>query len=186
MQQYCAFRVKQYVCAIPVGSVQEVVTEQPVRALPTGPPTVRGLINLRGHLLAAIDLAATIGLSPTGASEQGSRTPQVNIVVRCHGETFSLLVDDVLDICNIESTQLDRPPETLSRTLRSLVDATFDLAGELALILNIQQFGPSLLQDTPPKAYRTEEKLQEHTDRVSTSSFRTGQSNGTQYTNKDA
>ncbi len=52
--------------ALPPVALQEVVAAPTVTELPTAPPTVRGLFNVRGQILPLLDTGALLGLgSPT-------------------------------------------------------------------------------------------------------------------------
>lgn len=60
--------------ALPIGSVKETLPERPLTRLFLVPPFVAGLINLRGEVVAVLDLAALLGLS-------GGKVEGRNIVV---------------------------------------------------------------------------------------------------------
>jgi purine-binding chemotaxis protein CheW len=53
--------------ALPIGSLREVVADPPVTPLPTAPPTVRGLVNVRGQIVPLLDTAALLGLGHMAA-----------------------------------------------------------------------------------------------------------------------
>ena len=53
---YCTFRIDDLYLGIDAGVVQEVLREQPITPVPLAAPEVRGLINLRGQIVTAIDL----------------------------------------------------------------------------------------------------------------------------------
>ena len=56
--QYCTFRVDRFLFGIHVQRVQEVLRWQALTRVPLAPPTVQGLINLRGQIVMAIDTDA--------------------------------------------------------------------------------------------------------------------------------
>ena len=55
-QQYCTFYVAGYYFGLDVLNVQEIIRYQEMTRVPLAPPVVRGLINLRGQIVTALDL----------------------------------------------------------------------------------------------------------------------------------
>jgi purine-binding chemotaxis protein CheW len=63
--RHVVFRVAQERFALPLGAVREVVLPQPPFArVPRSSDAVRGVMNLRGRVVAVVDLAALVGLPP--------------------------------------------------------------------------------------------------------------------------
>src|SRR2546422_3675456 len=59
--QFCGFRSGRERFCLPVLEVEEVVNWPTVTMLPLGPPYLRGIFNLRGTIVALIDIAITEG-----------------------------------------------------------------------------------------------------------------------------
>jgi purine-binding chemotaxis protein CheW len=82
--RHVVFRVASERFALPLPAVREVVLPQPPFArVPRSSDAVRGVMNLRGRVVAVVDLAALMGLAPqplaAGAGhvlilDQGKRT----------------------------------------------------------------------------------------------------------------
>ena len=63
--RHVVFRVATERFALPLGAVREVVLPQPPFArVPRSSDAVRGVMNLRGRVVAVVDLAALMGLAP--------------------------------------------------------------------------------------------------------------------------
>ncbi|HET7825533.1 MAG TPA: chemotaxis protein CheW [Anaeromyxobacter sp.] len=63
--RHVVFRVGGERFAIPLEEVREVVVPQPPFArVPRSSDAVRGVMNLRGRVVAVVDLAALVGLAP--------------------------------------------------------------------------------------------------------------------------
>jgi purine-binding chemotaxis protein CheW len=63
--RHVVFRVGSERFAIPLEEVREVVVPQPPFArVPRSSDAVRGVMNLRGRVVAVVDLAALVGLAP--------------------------------------------------------------------------------------------------------------------------
>ena len=64
MSRHVVFRVAGERFALPLGAVREVVVPQPPFArVPRSSEAVRGVMNLRGRVVAVVDLAALVGLA---------------------------------------------------------------------------------------------------------------------------
>ena len=55
-RQFCTFFLDDRFFGVDVEKVQEVIRYQLITPVPLAPPVVRGLINLRGQIVTAIDL----------------------------------------------------------------------------------------------------------------------------------
>ncbi len=60
---FVIFQVRETLYAISARNVREIVIMPPVIAVPQAPPTVRGVINLRGKVIKLIDLRIKLGFA---------------------------------------------------------------------------------------------------------------------------
>ena len=133
-QQFCTFFLDGHVFGTPVPKVQEVIQYQEMTRVPLAPDVISGMINLRGQIVAAIDLRRRLGLPnrPTG------QLP-MNVVVRTNDGAVSLLVDEIGDVIEVEESTLESPPETLQGFAREVVKGVYKLSGRLLLALDIDR-----------------------------------------------
>ena len=89
-QQFCTFFLKDQFFGVPVEQVQEVIRYQEMTRVPLVPQVIRGLINLRGQIVMAIDLRLRFGMEERPASQL-----PMNVVVRTQEGPVSLLADRV-------------------------------------------------------------------------------------------
>src|SRR5258708_1573133 len=87
----------QRLYGMPVDEVQEVMREQAMTRVPLAGSAVRGLINLRGKIVTAIDLRKGLGLG-----EEKSKGPLMNVVVSSEEDTVSFLVDAIGHVLDVE------------------------------------------------------------------------------------
>jgi purine-binding chemotaxis protein CheW len=132
--QFCTFYVDGLLLGIDVQHVQEVILNQPMTRVPLMPAVLRGLINLRGQIIPAIDLRRKLELS-----ERADDGLSINVVVRTAGGVVSLLVDQIGDVRNVAEEDFARPPETLRGAARELVSGVYKLPNELLLVLNTER-----------------------------------------------
>lgn len=136
--QLCTFVLAGHSFGVPVGRVQEVIRHQSMTEVPLAPPIARGLINLRGQIVTALDLRVPLELppAPPGALP-------MNVVVRTGGDLVSLLVDEIGDVIEVTADRFEPPPETLTGPARELIRGAFKLDDRLLLILDTDKvIGP--------------------------------------------
>lgn len=131
-EQYCTFRVADLFFGVAVDEVQEVLRHQPMTPVPRAAEAVRGLINLRGQIVTAIDLRVRLGLPP----RDSERLP-MNVIVRSRGEVVSLLVDDIGDVIDASAAgELEPPPTNMPAEVKKVVLGVRPLADALLLVLD--------------------------------------------------
>lgn len=130
-QQVCSFMVDRYLFGIASHRVQEVMRYKPMTHVPLSPPHVRGLINLRGQIVTAIDLRRCLDF---GDHERG--WDPMNVVVYSDDSLVSLLVDEVRDVLEVSSSQFEKPPGTLTGVAHKLILGAYKLDDGLLLMLD--------------------------------------------------
>lgn len=130
---YCTFRVEDLYFGVEVLRVQEVIRSQQMTRIPCASPVVRGLMNLRGQIVTALDLRRRIGLP-----ERTSTRPLMNVVIRTSDGPVSLLVDEIGDVLQIDPNHFEQPPETLQGLPRDLIRGVYKLDQRLLLVLNLE------------------------------------------------
>lgn len=133
-KQFCTFFINGLFFGIEVLKVQEVIRYQEMTSVPLAPSTIRGLINLRGQIVTAIDLRRRLELPARGEDQL-----PVNVVVRTDDGAVSLLVDEIGDVVEIRDDVHERPPETLRGVARELVTGVYKLKERLLLILDTEK-----------------------------------------------
>jgi purine-binding chemotaxis protein CheW len=132
--QYCTFYVDGHYFGLDVLKVQEVIRFQEMTRVPLAPQEVRGLINLRGQIVTAIDLRRRLELTERPADQL-----PVNVVVHTDDGAVSLLVDEIGDVLEVREKLFERPPDTLQGPARELIHGAYKLEGRLLLILDTER-----------------------------------------------
>jgi purine-binding chemotaxis protein CheW len=125
------FRVDQRAFGIDVGAVREIKGWQATTPLPHSAPYVRGVINLRGAIIAVYDLRRRIGEGETHAS-----TTHVIIVVDAGEQVVGILVDAVSDIVDVPAHAVKPPPQVNSAE-QELIEALAIIDGEVIGLLKL-------------------------------------------------
>ena len=133
-RQFATFEVAGQLFGVEVHTVQEVLSYNEYTPVPLAPPAVGGLFNLRGQVIAAVDLRVQLGLP-----RQAMQGPVMNVILRGDGEPVSLLVDRIGEVVELDDEAFEGPPDTLSGPTRELVTGTFKMDGRLMLALDVNQ-----------------------------------------------
>ena len=111
--------------------VQEVIRYQEMTRVPLAPGVVKGLINLRGQIVTAVDLRRRLGLRERGESDL-----PMNVVIRHEDGAVSLLVDEIGDVLEAEEEAFEVPPGTLAGEARELIRGVYKLKDTLLIALD--------------------------------------------------
>ena len=130
-QQFCTFYLEKYLFGIELLKVQEVMRQLELTEVPLAPFVVRGLMNLRGQIVTAVDLRRQLELPERPAD----RIP-MNVVVRAGEDAVSLLVDEIGDVVEVGEETFEPPPETLRGTVRSAILGVHKLDKQLMHVLD--------------------------------------------------
>ena len=133
-RRFCTFYLDGCFFGIDVSRVQEVFRFQTMTRVPLAPTVIRGLINLRGQIVTALDLRCRLGLP-----ERSLQSAPMNVVVRSGEDAVSFLVDTIEDVMQVEDGDFEAPPPTLSGVSRTLIQGTYKLKDRLLLVLDIDQ-----------------------------------------------
>jgi purine-binding chemotaxis protein CheW len=133
-KRFCTFFLAGGYYGVEVDRVREIGRPQGLTRVPRAPAVVRGLMNLRGEIITALDLRRRLGL------EEAAEGPAPrNVVVLAGGGLLGLLVDEIGDVLEPEAEAFEGPPETLRGAARELIRGTFKLPDRLLLVLDIDK-----------------------------------------------
>jgi purine-binding chemotaxis protein CheW len=133
-RQFCTFYLDGLLFGVDLQNVQEVIRFLKTTRVPLAPPTVCGLLNLRGQIVTALDLRRCLGLTPLT-----SDSAPMNVVVRAADGTVSLLVDEIGDVVEVEDSSFEPPPETLRGAVRSMILGVHKLKDRLMHVLDVEK-----------------------------------------------
>jgi two-component system chemotaxis response regulator CheV len=124
---------------------------------PDMPPSVEGMVSLRGALVPVIDLAKYVNM-------QTETQPSIMIVTEYNGHTQGFLVEAVDTILRLDWSSMKVPPEMLNAQLGGLVVAVTELADKrLVMMMDVEK----VLADTGN--FGTEEVLFKHIKQIGVS-----------------
>jgi purine-binding chemotaxis protein CheW len=139
-RQIVTFNVDGRTFGIDVGVVREIKGWQTTTPLPHAAQYVRGVINLRGLILAVYDLRARLGAGQTTATAK-----HVIVVVDVGEQTAGLLVDAVSDIVDVPVSAIHPAPAVAMSSL-DVIEGMALLPNDVVALLKL----PAVLSDDLP------------------------------------
>jgi purine-binding chemotaxis protein CheW len=121
-------RVRDRLCAIPVGEVDETMRPQPVSPLPHAQHFVAGVARIRGAPIPVIDAGLLLGGDADGPAGRF-------VLLRIGDRRVALAVESVVGVRRMPADPLQPLPPLLSEASRDAVAAIAALDGELLLVL---------------------------------------------------
>ena len=138
---------------INVFKVREVMRTPPITSAPEMPPSVEGMVSLRGALVPVVDLA--------NYSRVDTDTPRnIMIVTEYAGHTQGFLVEAVDTILRLDWSQMKVPPEMLVAEMGGLVTAVTELPdGRLVMMMDVEKVLSETTKYDDEVVYRNIEPL---------------------------
>jgi purine-binding chemotaxis protein CheW len=135
---FVTFRIAYQHYALPLATSLEVIRLPALVELAGAPPTLCGLLNLRGRYLPILDARALMGVPTTY-----DLNSQIVIAGRGKPE-LGLLVDQVREVCTVVAERI----APINRTdVAPFLSSVFDLAEESVLVFDLA----ALLEYAPDK-----------------------------------
>jgi purine-binding chemotaxis protein CheW len=133
---YVTLKLDGQLFGIPVLQVQDILSSVVITHVPLAPPEIAGSLNLRGRVVTAISLRSRLGIEKSADIKK-----PMNIVVEHKNELYSLIVDSVGEVLNLEDDDFAPNPPTMAKHLREISRGIFQLDQELLIIMDV----PTLL-----------------------------------------
>lgn len=119
--------------AADIGEVVETLAVRPITRVFLTPPWMSGIMNLRGDVVAVLDLARLLGMPPTLITDD-SRI----VLARHEGRRAGLLVDGLAELRILDLSAVEPPPATLAVEVASLLRGVVTVAGgEVVRLLDL-------------------------------------------------
>jgi len=152
MKQFVTFKLDDQLFGVNVMLVREINQQTDITPVQHAPDYVRGLINLRGHIVTILDLGVRLGL---GSREIGSHSH--NIIMKNNEElsrihldedvdelatatdTAGLLVDDIGDVVAFDERDIDPPPASIGELSGQFLTGVVKLDNNLLVLLDMEK-----------------------------------------------
>lgn len=134
--QLVIFGLREEEFGVDIGQVLEILRMQEITHIPEAPGFIEGVINLRGQVIAVIDLAKQFGLTREGALPKTARI----VVVEVGGETVGFIVDEVPEVLRMAEEDIEPAPEIIQTEVkRDYVKGVGKLGERLIILLDLNK-----------------------------------------------
>lgn len=136
--KYLTFSLASEEYGVSVLKVREIMKMMDITAVPQVPAHVRGVINLRGKVIAVVDLRLKFGFQ---AQEQTDETAIIVVETAVDGGTIltGLVVDSVSDVLNIVSDEIEATPAFGDRVKIDYISGMAKVKGRVKILLDLDR-----------------------------------------------
>jgi purine-binding chemotaxis protein CheW len=134
--QYLTFFVSGERFAIGILDVQEIIEVGAMTRIPMTPDFIRGVINLRGSVVAVVDLSSRLGRTRSGLTKR-SCIVLVEVMTKGDQQTIGMLVDEVNEILEIPQSHIQIPPDFGSDIRTEFIQRMGRVDDEFIILLDI-------------------------------------------------
>lgn len=135
---YMTFRLGDELFAIAVAQIREVLDLTPITRVPSAPPYLRGVVNVRGKAIPVVDLRCKFGL-PAVADTVHTRIVVLEIEIDGAPCVVGGQADSVHDVIELEAGQIDPPPNLASRWRAEIVRGMAHRGDDFIMILDVDR-----------------------------------------------
>ena|ERR1700752_1570390 len=137
-RQYLTFLVGGETFALAISSIKEIIEHRKPTDVPMMPAFMRGVINLRGHVVPVIDLSVRFGRAPIEAAR---RTCIVVLEVAQDGESHEVgaMVDAVSAVLEIADADIEPAPSFGAKLRADFIAGMGKVGEKFVIILEIDR-----------------------------------------------
>lgn len=132
--QLVTFAISEEEFGIDILKVQEIIRMMDITKVPSSPPHVEGVINLRGKVIPVIDLRSRFGME-TRPHDNQTRI----VVMELHGMIIGFVVDAVSEVLRIQSSTVEPPPSVVAGIESEYIKGVGKLDNRLLILLDLDK-----------------------------------------------
>lgn len=133
-EQYSTFTVSGRLYGISVSQVQEVLRAIPVTSVPLAPTYIHGLVNLRGRVATVVGVRELFQLPGRQEEEE-----KMNVVCTVGAELYSLVVDRIGDVLELDRGLYEPTPATISPHIRRFMTGVYKLPEAILSVVDVEK-----------------------------------------------
>lgn len=132
-REYLTLLLRDEEYAIDILKVQEIRGYDSVTSLPGLPPTIKGVINLRGLIVPVVDLRIKFKL---GSAAYDDTTAM--IILNLAGRSVALVVDGVSDVVALQPAQISPAPQFGAVLNTRFIEGIGTLEQRMLILLDVE------------------------------------------------
>ena len=135
-RQYMTFKLGDELFAIDVAQVREVLEVSLITKVPTAPPHLRGVVNVRGQATPVVDLRLRFGL-PSSAATVNTRIIVLELQFDGEATVLGGIGASVLEVIELEPANIDPPPRIAMRWRADFIHGMGKRGEDFIIILDV-------------------------------------------------
>jgi purine-binding chemotaxis protein CheW len=136
ISSYITFKLGDELFAIDVAHVREVLDLSEITRVPTAPPYMRGVVNVRGSAVPVVDLRHRFGLPPA-ADTVNTRIIVLELPLDGELTVVGGLADSVHEVLELERSQIREPPRIAMRWRADMIEGLGKKGEQFIIVLDI-------------------------------------------------
>ena len=137
--KYVTFTLGQESYGLPVLHVREIIRICPITPVPNMPPHVRGVINLRGTVIAVLDLRAKFSMAPVPAGERACIIVLQLGLTSTRPTLIGIIVDAVEEVIQLANSEIEPCPDFGGSTASQYILGVATVRGGVKTLLEIEK-----------------------------------------------
>lgn len=136
ISQYMTFKLGEELFAINVCQVREVLEVLQITKVPTAPPYMRGVVNVRGQAIPVVDLRMRFGL-PSMPNSVNTRICVMELDIDGETTVIGGLADSVHEVIELDPSSINPPPRIAMRWRSEFISGMGKRGDDFIIILNV-------------------------------------------------
>ena len=132
--RFLTFLLGDEIYGIEINHVMEIIGMQPITEMPEMPEYVKGIINLRGSIIPAMDVRLRFQKPETSYTDRTCM-----IVIHCGGRSLGLIVDCVSEVLTIQDEDLSEKPEIGAKGSRGYIRNIGKVGDRIVLLIDCEK-----------------------------------------------
>ncbi|MFL5731318.1 MAG: chemotaxis protein CheW [Cytophagaceae bacterium] len=139
---YIVFRLGSEEYGIRIEQVKEVTITSVITKMPKTPVFIKGVANIRGDIVAIMDLEERFNITPASLPNDHKRSKNTyTLVVERDNYTIGLIVKEVPQTLSLAQSEIDKAPGFFSETniQQRYIEGIAKVEGRLIIILDLNK-----------------------------------------------
>ena len=133
--KYLLFNIGNEMYGINIMIVTDIIELQKITEVPDMPDYIKGVINLRGKVIPAMDLRLRFGMEPRAYDDR-----TCIIIVNVDNTSIGFIVDTVSEVKDILDSDIDPPPNFKKHTTRDrYISGLGKVEDEVKILLDVKK-----------------------------------------------
>lgn len=133
-EEYLTVYIAGQLFGLNIDRVHDVFLPESITPVPLSAPEIKGVLNLRGRIVTAIDMNQRLSLPQQETEGNG-----MAVGIEYRGESYGLIIDNVGEVLRLNANQIESNPSNLDARWRSISSGVCRLKDKLMLVLDVER-----------------------------------------------